>query len=129
MVARTLVTEDIDAGRQLVESLDRRGTQVRAAFWWHDPENDRWKLVLALDEYSTRGPLEAYGIISDAMPADPDGRLALDDIRATRPDDAVVRALGRLVRTGKSLQGVRISNSWVNHIEIDDAYVYRVNLN
>jgi hypothetical protein len=59
VVKANLTSEMIDAGRELLEALDRAKFRARACFWFYFPESDRWRFVVASPEVRSRGPLAA----------------------------------------------------------------------
>ena len=50
MVKPDLTTQMLDAGRQLLELLDRQKFRAPACFWFYFPESDRWRFVIASPE-------------------------------------------------------------------------------
>jgi len=56
MVKPDLTTQMIDAGRQLLELLDRQQFGARASFWFYFPESDRWRFVVASPQGASPRP-------------------------------------------------------------------------
>lgn len=117
MVRADLTREMIEAGRQLLERLDRARFRAHACFWLYLADSERWNLVIASPEVRARGPLAAYRRIeSVARKLPQEARIfAPGDVTAVKDTDPMV-ALMRSRFPGKSVDGTFI----------DDAYVYRI---
>lgn len=130
MVARTLVENDIEGGRLLVQELDGQKVPVSAALWFYDREHDRYRLFLATRVYDDKGPLEAYRIVQEFLNNLPEQkRLSLTDINIVSPSDETVVAIGKAVKTppAPDISGIRFSRNLVNNVYVDDAWIYRAN--
>ena len=130
MVARTLVDRDIEAGRLLIEALDRENVPVSAALWFYDREEDGYRLFLATSVYDDQGPLEAYGVVHDFLDKLPeDKRPDLVDINIVSPMDETVVAIRTAVKTPPppDISGIRFSRNYVKDVYVDDAWIYRSN--
>ena len=126
MASKVLVDREVEAGRLLLEQLDRQQISVKAAFWNYDVENERWRLVLAMPICDTQGPIAAYGKIQDALKQIPEAkRLDLNETNAANTRDILVEALCKLVRTGPGISSIRVTDSSANGVYIDDALIYR----
>ena len=124
MVAKTLVTHDIDGGRLLFERLEADKVAITAALWLYDPDGDRYRLYIATPEYETSGPLDAYRVVReslDKLPADLAPELV--DVNVVSPSDPIIQAIRKLVRLS-TIGGVRFSRNNVNGIYIEDAWIY-----
>jgi hypothetical protein len=63
----TLVEDQIDQGRKLVERLHRDGFDVTAACWVKEGESGRWYLYLASPTVDAEGKRNAYGRINATL--------------------------------------------------------------
>lgn len=128
MVARTLVENDIEGGRRLVEELDQRGIRVSAALWLYLDEEEEYRLLLALREVDMNGPLAAYKLVRSALTSMPeDTRPLFTNISVVSPSDARIQAIGSAVKTGPGIENIRFSRNVVNNMYIEDALIYRLN--
>lgn len=128
MVARTLVNRDIEGGRRLVEELDRNKVPLRAAFWYLVEDRDRYQLVLATSVVDRDGPIKAYKEILAALgEVESEVRPQATDLTAVSPSDHLIKALRRLVKTGKGISEIRLSRNFVGDQYVEDALVYRLN--
>ena len=51
---------DIEKGKELLKALDKKGVNVRTAFWRYIPEASEWRLVLAMPLVDREGPRAGY---------------------------------------------------------------------
>jgi hypothetical protein len=126
MVARTLVEKDIEAGRRLLEELDKEKTDIGAALWYYLDDDDRWRLLLASRVVDTQGPLAAYKLVQNALAKlSKDQKLELADMSMVSPSDDRIQAIHSAIKTGPGISEVRFSRKVANNIYIEDALVYR----
>ena len=128
MVKTDLTRDMIDAGRRLLERLDRTRFRVRACFWFYFPDSDRWRLVVASPEVRSRGPHAAYLKIQTAVHSLPEtvGFFGPSDVKALKDTDPLIKLLRKAISTGPGICGIRFTSNSVNGTFIDDAYVYRL---
>ncbi len=129
MVEKILVDREIAAGESLLKELDKRKVAVTAAFWFYEPEYERWRLVIAMPLCDKEGPIVAYDLLQKALDKLPkDRRLELTDINAENTKNTVVQALCKMIQIAPGSGNLRVSRSSVNGIFIDDAVVYRTSI-
>lgn len=137
MVAKTLVDSDIRAGRRLIEKLDAH-MDVRAALWLYLPEAERWRLVVATPKVDAEGPRATYAAVQEVIDAiqkesaeeSSEQKLpALWDITVVSPSDKTIQLLASAVKTGDQLQAIRFTGNAINGVFIEDALIYRMNVN
>ncbi|MBI2218818.1 MAG: hypothetical protein HYU51_16150 [Candidatus Rokubacteria bacterium] len=112
----------IEAGRKLLEELDRQGARVGSAFWSYDIDADEWRLVLSMPMVERLGVRAAYDHITRALKAAGIQDLYLRQIAAVSPHERIVASLSGAIRTRSEL---RVSRSVVGDEWIEGAYVYR----
>ena len=128
MVAMSLPKEMIEAGSVLLKSLDDRGIQPDAAFWFFFGDINQWKLVISEINLGVEGPRQIYKKIQETISARQGelGELSLDDVTLAKPDSPIVSLLRQAFRTAPGVSGVRFTNNVVNGTVIEDAYIYRI---
>ena len=128
MVRPDLTTEMIDAGRRLLELLDRQKFRARGCFWFYFPESDRWRFVVASPEVRVRGPHAAYRKVQALARRVPGAAdlFAPGDVTVVKDNDPLVVLLRRAVSTGPGISGIRFTSNSINGTFIDDAYIYRL---
>ncbi len=129
MVAKILVDRDIEAGRLLVEELNRCGALVTAAFWFYDTESERYLLYLTTTDYPREGPLKIYELVQSALQRLPaEKRLSLTDVKVVSPSDKTVFAIGQAIQTDHfiSKDPPRLMRSFLGDVYVEDALIYRM---
>lgn len=119
----------ISDGARLIESLDKSGFHVVAAFWLYLSESDKWRLIIGSPSEIIKGPRQSYiDIRSMLSNTSPPIEIPLQDISVVSPGDRLIQSLKGLIGTGSEIVGLRIKNSVFNNQFIEDAYVYRIQL-
>lgn len=127
MVKTTLVEHDIEDGGRLIQALDKNGFVVQSAFWYLLPDETEWRLLIASPVVERDGPKKAYQRIQSALGRmDPSAALELQNISVVSTKDPLVRLLGRALRTGPGISGIRFSRNTIDGTFVEDAYIYRL---
>ena len=121
-----LSQEMMDAGRLLIEDLDKRGEEVDAALWFLFEDTRSWKLLLSLPKASRKGPREAYKVIQKSMKKLGITAFGLDTIAIARLNAPLIRLLRSAIKTGKDIGSIRFTSNVINGVSIEDAYIYRL---
>jgi len=126
-----LVESRIRAGEVLLRRLDTEGIWPSAALWAYFSDASRWRLMIASSAFDTdlkEDPRRAYRRLVDVMRLESDSTALVDiaDVELTKTDDAYLKALGMLIRTGYAVGGIRMKGNYINGVFIEDAYVYRL---
>ena len=126
MAEAILVSKDIEAGRELIDILDKSQFPVTAAAWVYYPDLEDWRLVIGSPR-AVKDLQRAYMDIALHMDEAGDlrERLGLARIKLVPPTDALLRALGQVIRL-PGLGAVRFSKNMINGVFIDDALIYRL---
>jgi hypothetical protein len=124
----TLVDRDIDYGERVVRALDetprKAGLRPKAAFWFYFPEDDIWRLVLALPAAKRQSSQTVYRKLIDVLNRRVHGDISVDDIGIVPPDAPPVTLLRQAIRTGPTdVVGIRFSHNVINGQLIEDAYI------
>ncbi len=107
MYRALLVNRTIADGWKLIEHLRRERFPVSAAFWYHDGEAIRWRLVIVSPRVD-RGGIAAYAVVQRALTTIQRSTLTLDEISVISPHSSDFADFSRW------LQGAH------------DAYVYQL---
>ena len=125
MATAELVGDLIEAGKQLTSALDGAALDVRSALWFYDADAKEWRLILAMPMVETRGVASTYDEIAKVLRTGSIPGLFLRQIAVVRPNDELVTALRKAISTGPTLASIRLTNSAVDNILVEDAYIYR----
>lgn len=88
----TLVTDRLERGRRIVETVGAAGFEVRLAFWAKVVEDDKWYLYMVSPFVDAHGPLAAYGIVLAALNPIPGLDIGAFDIRVLGVEDSLAEA-------------------------------------
>jgi hypothetical protein len=97
MDSTTLVGRSIEGGKRLVAKLDREGFDVNAAFWLHDLEDGKWKLILASKDTRKRDLRDDYKKVRRVIFNSPDIDVDFHDVVVTDVNDELVKLLRKAV--------------------------------
>jgi hypothetical protein len=125
MVAEVLVSDDIAAGRNVIEALDEAKFRVEAAFWLYESNRERWTLWIVTPRAG--GDLQkAYMKVQEVLDTVNDGDvLDLARIRLEIPENRTVQAVRSLINV-KGLSDVRMRHNLGDHgVFIEDTLIYR----
>jgi hypothetical protein len=128
LVAGILTQDMIDAGRKLIEDLDKAELSIRAALWLYLSETNVWRMIFAMPEVRIDGPRKVYKKVQMVLKKTPDDQLkiALRDISVVDDFDPLIKLLKSALKTGSGISGVRFSSNTINGHLIKDAYIYRL---
>ena len=119
-----LVEKDKQAARKLVDVLDHWHVQVRTAFWFYLGDQGKWKLVLAMPQADTNETNQAYDVIAKALETNDIRGLSLRQIDIRSPSDEIVRSISNAIHLKLPQTPVRLSNSGIGNVFIEDAYIF-----
>ena len=126
LVKELLTTEMIEGGKELTLRLDRTELDVTASFWFYFIDSTRWNLILGISQILREGPIRPITLIQNLLDQQPVPGVNLLDIIAIQSDHSMIRRLKTLLTTGKTIKGIRISQTVVENVLIQDAYIYRL---
>jgi hypothetical protein len=123
MYIKTLVEQDVQNGRKLIEALQKR-LAISAAFWLNAEEANEWRLVIVSPLVSAGGARSAYHIVEQAM-ADTGVSIPLENISVLSPTSLRYKQV-RLASQGIP-SGVTLAQNFGGVGLAGDAYVYIMN--
>ena len=121
-----MVSVDIDRGWELLAALERAKLKVGVALWMYLSEYEDWRLVVSARQLDSLDPRGAYGLLIDSLAAagfTPEKR---PPILILPMADPFIKALRRLLRKTKNVEGRRIGSQMIGDRFVEDAYVYRI---
>lgn len=125
---QVLVDRNIVEGKELIEALDRRDLNIKAAMWFYFEESDEWKLLIATPMVDKKGTKEVYRLIQTVIGEMSESKTSVSfkDVLVLSPKDDPITLVGNVIRTGPGLSGIRFTKNVINNKLIDDAYIYRL---
>jgi hypothetical protein len=122
----TLVSVDLEKGAQILQILDHANLNVRVALWLYSPDYEDWRLVLSSPQFDAAGPVQAYGLVHDALEIAGVPLEKTPPILVLRMNSPFIRALRRIFGKAKSVDGMRLGGQTIGDRFVEDAYTYRV---
>jgi hypothetical protein len=121
-----LVDKSIEQGKRLLEILDDKELDTKAALWFYYPESEEWRLILALPMVDKNGTKASYGRIQSILSKESSlSDLSLRDISVASPNDKLITLLSKAIQYDGN-EGIDFSGNTINGTYIEKAYIYRL---
>lgn len=120
-----LAPEMIQAGRDLIQELDRHKFPAKAVLWLYEEELDRWSLVIATPYLRSMGPLKSYRSVQKVL-SKFETPIDLGSVSLVDTKDRLIKGLSTPFLRRAAASGLRLSHAIISGRVIDDAYIYRV---
>ena len=126
MDTSTLVSYDIENGKEVIEALDRDGKTPNVALWAKLPDYENWRLVIASDRLDQSSSLSGYEEINAAMKKAGISYSKRPTIYWRPMDKPFIKALRRTFASTKDTYGMRLGGQMFGDQYLEDAFVYRI---
>lgn len=123
MDPKPLVTEEIDAGAELVREFDKF-MPVKAAFWLYPSEKGRWLLYIASDEIEDRTIRDGYMELVRLTESMRNPYLDLFQVKLKSGGDPLVAAIMALHQRYPGKFPIRYGERRFGKLSVDAAYLY-----
>ena len=122
-----LVEKDIESGKILLEYLDKKNLDIKAALWLYNSEMGRWYFLISTELVDQEGARKLYFQIANHIKKIRDSiNFDVDDIRLAPYSSPLINLLKIAIRTGPGISGIRFQQNVINGHLIEDAYIYRL---
>jgi hypothetical protein len=119
----------VNAGSELLRSLDKAHLKIRAALWVRRGQSSEWALEFATPLLRAEGPKRLYTAVqAELRKLEKRGNstISLASVRVVSPDDELLRQLRLAVSTPPSaIAGISFRGNVVNGRLLPDCYIYR----
>jgi hypothetical protein len=123
----TLTGPDIEFGKVLWNALrSNKAFPANGALWLYESESDQWHLLIASPLVDQVGPRKAYEQLSAVTRHIHADDLQLLKIELISPKQPLYEALRSVFGKNPSGEGVRLGNTQVGGMYIDEAYLYEI---
>jgi hypothetical protein len=132
----TMVSEQTESGKRLIDALVAAGFEIPVAFWARPTDEGKWFLYLASPVVDEKGPAVAYRLVHAILRKGPDLWIDPLEVRVVGLNDslaeaalAVTRPRGPdspfAVRNPRPYpEMTRFGGSTLGGVSIDEAYIY-----
>lgn len=128
MATATLLSQEIEEGKRLIDALNAANLSVDSALWIYAPEPETWRLMLTSPLHDRQGPLKTYGeILSVFRQLKPELKIDWTALVAVSPKHELIKGLRQIQQKWNlDLSGTRMTNTFVDRTWIEDAYIYQI---
>lgn len=123
MDQNSLVTEETDAGADLISQFDKT-FPVQAAFWLKPTEASRWYLYIASDRINDNSIGSGYGEVIRLTQMKPTPYLDPFQVKLIPIDDPLARAAIEFHDRYPGRPATRLRGGTFGGLSIDGAYIY-----
>jgi len=121
-----LVGFEVETGSRILKILDDAGLQVKVALWAVLPEYEEWRLILSSRKFDDESLFEAYGQLNMALDNAGFPLERTPTIVIMRSTDPFIKALRKIYRKTKNVEGVRPGGQMIGDRFVEDGFAYRV---
>jgi hypothetical protein len=120
----TLVEDQIDDGRLLVERFVADGGSVTAAFWVKTAEEGQWFLYIATEGVDRDGPAAAYRTVYASLKKLGDPWIALSEIKLVGPENPITKSVLEILARHPRRSPIRFGGKSLGNLSVEEAYIY-----
>lgn len=122
-----LTGPDIQFGKTLWQSLRvSKKFPIKGILWLFQLKSGEWHLLIATPRVDAVGPKNAYAELSQITRDLPGDEVKLVRIELISPKHPFYEALRGVFGETASVEGVRLGNTQIGGMYIDDAYLYEI---
>ncbi len=126
MDSPTLVSYDIENGKEVIDALDKDGKTPNVALWAKLPDYEDWRLVIASDHLDQSSALSGYDEINAAMRKAGISYRKRPAIYWRPMNTPFIQALRHTFASAKDTYGMRLGGQSFGDQYLEDAFVYRI---
>ena len=126
MGTETLVSFDIENGKEVIDALDRDGKTPNVALWAKLPDYESWRLVIASDRLNQESQFSGSLEIVEAMNKAGIPIHRQPSIFMRPMNNPMIQALRGVFASAKDTYGMRLGGQIFGDKYLEDAFVYRI---
>jgi hypothetical protein len=120
-----LVTEQIEAGRDLLRRLAAKHLAVSAAWWAKTSEDGKWKLYLSLPVSQQTGLSTSYQVVNQAVrEMGESGELVRKPVTIVRSEELMAQAAVSLSAKTEPDRPLTYSGPYLGNVLVDSSVIY-----
>jgi len=122
----TLVSYDIENGKEVIDALDQAGKGPDVALWAKLPDYENWRLVIASDRLDQSSSRTGYSEINAALEKAGIPIRREPSIFLRPMDNPMIQALRGVFASAADTYGMRLGGQVFGDKYLEDAFVYRI---
>jgi hypothetical protein len=122
----TLVSYDIENGKEVIDALDQDGKGPNVALWAKLPDYENWRLVIASDRLDQSSSRTGYSEINAALEKAGIPIRREPSIFLRPMDNPMIQALRAVFASASDTYGMRLGGQMFGDKYLEDAFVYRI---
>jgi hypothetical protein len=122
----TLVSYDIENGKEVIDALDQDGKGPNVALWAKLPDYENWRLVIASDRLDQSSSRIGYSEINAALEKAGIPIRREPSIFLRPMDNPMIQALRGVFASASDTYGMRLGGQMFGDKYLEDAFVYRI---
>ena len=126
MGTSTLVSYDIENGKEVIDALDQDGKGPNVALWAKLPDYENWRLVIASDRLDQSSSRTGYSEINAALEKAGIPIRREPSIFLRPMDNPMIQALRGVFSSAADTYGMRLGGQGFGDQYLEDAFVYRI---
>jgi len=126
VATETLVSFDIENGKEVIDALDKDGKGPNVALWAKLPDYENWRLVIASDRIDQSSSRTGYSEINAALEKAGIPIRREPSIFLRPMDNPLIRDLRRTFASAADTYGMRLGGQMFGDKYLEDAFVYRI---
>jgi hypothetical protein len=126
VATETLVSFDIENGKEVIDALDSSGRAPNVALWAKIPDYENWRLVIASDHLDQSSQFAAYTEINEAMEKAGIPIHRQPTISMRPMNNPFIQDLRRAFASTADTFGMRLGGQMFGDKYLEDAFVYRI---
>ena len=126
MDTSTLVSYDIENGKEVIDALDQDGKGPNVALWAKLPDYENWRLVIASDQLDQSSSRTGYSEINAALEKAGIPIRREPSIFLRPMDNPMIKALRGVFASASDTYGMRLGGQMFGDKYLEDTFVYRI---
>jgi len=122
----TLVSYDIENGKEVIDALDQDGKGPNVALWAKLPDYENWHLVIASDQLDQSSSRTGYSEINAALEKAGIPIRREPSIFLRPMDNPMIQALRGVFASASDTYGMRLGGQMFGDKYLEDTFVYRI---
>ncbi|HUY89939.1 MAG TPA: hypothetical protein VMV10_14480 [Pirellulales bacterium] len=120
----TLVDNQVDDGRRLVERFAADGNPVQAAFWVKTADEGLWFLYVATEIVDRGGPAAAYRAVYESLHKLKEPSVALSEIKLVSPSNPIAKDVLAIMARYPGRLAPRFGGNKLGSMAVEQTYIY-----